>query len=101
MSRAILVGAIATLHAVLMLCGAVMSPEATPQAPGDKEPAAKDVFGESKVWALHLEISAKEYEAMQPPAGGGFGPPKAPKDKRPGESNLFGTVFPWAQGDLA
>ena len=55
---------------------------------------------------FHLEIPAKEYEAMQPPAGGfGFpgappAPPAAPKDKRDSERNLFGTEFPWAQGDF-
>src|SRR6266480_6708195 len=68
-----------------------------------KEASAKDVFGTTKVWAFHLEIPAKEYEAMQPPAGGfglrGAPPmPPPPKDKRDSERNLFGTEFPWAQG---
>src|SRR5262249_49181275 len=54
----------------------------------------------------HLEISAKEYEAMQPPAVG-FGPPgapparPAPKDRRASERNLFGTEFRWVQCDLS
>ena len=75
------------------------------QPPG-KKAAGSEVFDSSKVWALHLEIPAKEYEAMQPLGGmGGFGgPPQPPKDKKPGdrpsERNLFGTEFPWAQGEF-
>jgi putative membrane-bound dehydrogenase-like protein len=72
-----------------------------------KEPTSKAVFGDTKIWSLHLEIPAKEYEALQP-LPGGFGvpgqppaPPQAPKDKRDSERNLFGTVFPWVQGDLS
>src|SRR5262249_26314203 len=71
--------------------------------PGAKD-AGKDVFGATKVWAIHLEIPAKEYEAMQPPPPR-FGPPgAAPKDargKRESERNLFGTEFPWVQGNLS
>jgi putative membrane-bound dehydrogenase-like protein len=73
----------------------------------DKQPAGADVFARAKVWPLHLELAAKEYQAMQPPPGGGFGPgpaqpPKGkdPGDRRPGEKNLFGIEFPWAQGEL-
>lgn len=78
----------------------------------DVKPAAKDekeLFGQTKVWVVHLEISAKEYDAMQPVVGGGFGfpggpPPKqaANKDskKRDSERNLFGANFPWAECDF-
>jgi putative membrane-bound dehydrogenase-like protein len=73
----------------------------------DKQPAGADVFAATRVWALHVELAAKEYEAMQPPPGGGFGkgPAQPPKgkdqgDRRPSEKNLFGTEFPWAQGEL-
>lgn len=65
---------------------------------------SEDVFGQTKVWSIDLEIPAKEYDAMQPVFGGGFGPPK--KDakkgdkKRESEKNLFGTDFPWVEGDL-
>jgi putative membrane-bound dehydrogenase-like protein len=71
------------------------------------EDKARDAFGTTKVWAVHLEIPAKEYEAMQPAPGGfGFpgGPPQPqpqPKDKRDSEKNAFGTAFPWAQGDFS
>ena len=65
-----------------------------------KEKAAKAVFGLAKVWSIHLEISAKEYETMQPsPAFGPTGP-AAPKGKRDSEVNLFGTQFPWVEGDF-
>src|SRR5262245_9000941 len=35
-------------------------------AADDPKPALKEVFGPTKVWAVHLDISAKEFEAMQP-----------------------------------
>src|SRR5262245_58381719 len=63
-------------------------------------------FGPTKVWTIHIEIPAKEYEAMQPalPAFGGPGapppPPATPKDKRDSERNLFGTEFPWAECEV-
>ena len=44
-----------------------------PAADAEKK-AAANVFGTTKVWKVDLEIPAKEYEAMQPPAGG-FGLP--------------------------
>src|SRR5262245_59602801 len=79
------------------------------QKPGAKQPRGRDVFGLTKVWAFDLEIPAKEYEAMQPPAGGfgAFGGPQAapaprnPNDRRESERNLFGTEFPWAQGNIS
>jgi putative membrane-bound dehydrogenase-like protein len=101
MSRRFLAGA-AVLACALIALGMAMGPAADrKQAPG------QDVFGTAKVWAIHLEIPAKEYEAMQPPAGGGFGFPGAPPakpaagDKRDSERNLFGTEFRWAEGDLS
>src|SRR5205807_8454677 len=88
-----------------LLCTVLVSFRAESHATDDKEKPS-DVFGDSKVWAIHLDIPAKEYEVMQP-APGGFGfpgaPPMqpAPKDKRDSERNLFGTAFPWAQGDFS
>jgi putative membrane-bound dehydrogenase-like protein len=97
-----LTGATALIGGVLMFAWLLVAWHAAAQ---DKQPTARDVFGSSKVWTLHLEIPAKEYEAMQPAGGmGGFGPPQPPKDKKPGdrpsERNLFGMDFPWVQGDL-
>src|SRR5262249_8263230 len=75
-------------------------------AADEKEAPGKDHFGAARLWAVHLEIPAKEYEAMQPPAGGfGFpGAPPAPpaaEEKRDSERNLFGTEFRWAKGDFS
>jgi hypothetical protein len=113
MSRRFLSGAIALLCGALLCCILVTLPATPVPAADDKEPAAKetpgkDFFGMTKVWAIHLEMPVKEYEAMQPPARG-FGlpgtppappAPKAAKEKRDSERNLFGTEFPWAQGEL-
>jgi len=71
-----------------------------------------DVYETTKVWQFHIEMTAKEYEAMQPPpnAGGGFGfgfpgqpMPKAP-EKKPGDRethrSVFGTEFPVAHATI-
>jgi putative membrane-bound dehydrogenase-like protein len=82
-----------------------------PAADDVKKPAATDapggdVFGLAKVWTIHLEIPAGEYEALQPVGGMGFpgGPPPQPAEKpreaRDSERNLFGTAFPWVQGEF-
>lgn len=73
----------------------------------DKKDAngAGNVFGLTKVWTVDLEMSAQEFAALQPAAGGfGFpgGPPprqdgKQIAGKRDSEKNLFGTEFPWAE----
>ncbi len=64
----------------------------------------KDLFGLTKVWTVHLEIAAAEFEAMEPVLGGfGFPGGPAPKKKaknRDSEKNLFGTDFPWVIGDF-
>ncbi|MGH7134970.1 MAG: CotH kinase family protein, partial [Pirellulales bacterium] len=64
-------------------------------------------FGQTTIWALHLEISAKEFEAMQP-AVAAFGlaaPPPTPvttdEGRRESEKNLFGTDFPWVKADVS
>jgi putative membrane-bound dehydrogenase-like protein len=110
MSRRVLAGTCAATCGVLILtCLLALVPMGVPtaegKAPQGKDTSAKEVFGLTKVWAMSLEVSAKEYEAMQPPPPKGFGgpPPQPPKDKpgdRPRERNLFGTEFPWAQGDF-
>src|SRR5947209_1001594 len=41
-----------------------------------KEAPGKDVFGLTKVWQFHLEITAKDWDKMQPVGGmRGFGGP--------------------------
>ena len=67
--------------------------------------AGADFFGLTKLVGIHIEISADEYEAMQPPAPAAFGqPPPAPKPKRPGgpeiQRKLLGGEFPWAKGAI-
>src|SRR5947209_12974865 len=104
MSRRFLPGAAALACAAGLLSGALL--ETRCPAADTKEAPGRDVFGAAKVWAVHLEIPAKEYEAMQPPAGGPGFPgtppaPPAPRDKRDSERNLFGTEFRWAQGDFS
>jgi putative membrane-bound dehydrogenase-like protein len=97
MSRRFLAGA------TLLTCVLIGLGVATGPAADRKETPARDVFGTTKLWAIHLEISAREYEAMQPPTGG-FGfpgappAPPAPREKRDSERNLFGTEFRWAEG---
>src|SRR5262249_50568527 len=100
MSRRLLAG-------LLLCCASVVLRPTAIKAEDAKQPAGKDLFGAAKVWVFHLEIPAKEYEAMQPPAAG-FGPPgsnppapRNPNDKRERERNLFGVEFPWVQGDFS
>src|SRR5262249_2299597 len=71
----------------------------------EPKPEAGDPFGLTKIWAIHFEIPAKEYEAIQP-AVAGFPAPGAPPQQRAkegardSERNLFGTEFPWAEGNF-
>ncbi len=111
MIRRFVIGASALVSCAFLLFSTLSGfrGDATAGDPAGKEAPGKDVFGPTKVWSIHLEIAAHEYEALQPRQGGfGFpgGPPKQPapkdaKDKRDGERNLFGTEFPWAQAKLA
>ena len=64
------------------------------------------LFGPTKVWSIHLDIPAEEYDAMQPVVTG-FGPaaprpstPSSDLKKRDSEKNLFGTDFPWVAADF-
>ena len=97
--------------ATTLLCSAILHAGTTVPgsgAPddGDTKGKAADpgLFGLTRVVRLHIEMTADEYQAMQPPApAGGFGgPPPAPRERKPGEReserNLFGVEFPWARG---
>ena len=55
------------------------------------------LFGPSKVWSIHLEITADEFDAMQPPVPGAFGAPPPAENRRESELSLFGTEFRWAE----
>src|SRR4051812_31745860 len=82
---------------------------AHPLSAADKEDPAK-VFGFTNVWQLHLNLSAKEFAALEP-AGIGFpgfggpgGPPKAPAkptDRDVPKGGSFGIEYPWAHAELA
>ena len=41
-----------------------------------------DIFGTTKLWTIHLELTAAEYEAMQPPAPA-YAKQPAPTDTQP------------------
>jgi spore coat protein CotH len=75
--------------------------------PAAKEPQSKELFGLDKVWQIHLEITAKEWDKMQPkggmPFGGLFG---TKKEEKPAEQDVhkgsgFGIEFPWASADIS
>jgi spore coat protein H len=116
MSRRSLAATTAVTCGVLVLACTLAGPRSVrvPAADDGNKPAAKeapgkDVFGLTRVWAFHLEISAREYQAMQPAGGLGFPggpgkPPPKPAEKRgearDSERNLFGVEFPWVRGEF-
>lgn len=76
-----------------------------------------DVFGPDKVWNIHLRLTAKNYQAMQPTGksdfgfGGPFGKKDDPKKKDAPKAKVdpdadihknkgFGIEFPWSVADL-
>ena len=69
MIRRILAGA-----ALLLAC-LFCAPLPTPAA----APPSETAFGLTRVWAVHLDVSAKEYAALPPTGGFGFGPPQPPR----------------------
>lgn len=45
---------------------------------GRNADGSEAVFGQTRIWKIHLQVTAENWKAMQPPAGGGFpgfGPP--------------------------
>ncbi len=91
--------------AALALVALLLSPSPAADPPGG------DFFLPTKVWEFHLTIPAKEFAAMQPPAGAmpmfGAPPrppapkPKAGEDTREVHRNTFGVDLPWARGTFA
>ena len=79
---------------------------ARPAPAGDKVASGAAAFDPSKVWPVHITLSAEEYAAIQPRRGfGGFGPPRKepekPADpKRDVHRNQFGTDLPWGTGSV-
>jgi putative membrane-bound dehydrogenase-like protein len=107
MTRRLLAASVAACALPVLACLLVdVPPRPLPAAAPAVDGAA---FGLNRVWAVHLQVSATEYDALQPPPGFGFGfgfpgkdkaKPKAKKDGRDRDRNLFGIEFPWAYGDL-
>lgn len=71
----------------------------------DKKPTGP--FEPTKVWDVHVTLTKKEFDAMQPSQagfGGGFGqpapPPKPREDGREVHVNEFGVEQPWAKGSV-
>ena len=96
--------------ALTVLAGAtvVFTPgePAIAQQPKPEKPAA--IFSDAKVLPIHIAITAKEYEAMQPLGAGGFpgfgppmNPPMKPADGRDVHRNAFGVDLPLAFGSIA
>jgi hypothetical protein len=90
---------------VLAIAWIIGDGESTPaRFVGDAKQQVEDLFGTSKVWTVVLDLSAAEYQAMQPalPAFPGDPPqPKVKKEKRPSEQNRFGTALPWDEVNVA
>src|ERR1043165_8710547 len=91
--------------------------ERKPEAKAKKQQATEtpgnDVFGIAKIWQFHLEITAKDWDKMQPISGkgffGGMGGFKKPPEKseKPKEQPTdvhvgggFGTEFPWVPAEF-
>jgi len=103
LSRALLLSLVATL--VVLPAATLSSQESKPRS----KSAAGDIFAGGDILPIHITIAAKEFEAMQPPAGGfGFpgpfggptNPPAKQADGREVHRNAFGVDLPWAVGSF-
>ncbi len=71
------------------------------------DPKPTTAFDPLKLWEFHVTLSKVEYDAMQPPPGGGFRgfnqplpPPTKRDDGREVHMNTFGVEQPWAKGSI-
>jgi hypothetical protein len=78
-------------HSRLWRCSAEIAGREQPAAAGGEQAQSKsapnaghDLFGPTKVWAVHLDIPADEFDAMQPapPTFAGPGNPPQPAKRR-------------------
>src|SRR5687767_4001521 len=72
------------LIALIAVCASIALLAAAPRA-SDVAPAAlpKDtsaLFEPTKVWTVHLSVSAENWKKMEPKGGGIFSPPPAPEN---------------------
>ncbi|HEX3152922.1 MAG TPA: CotH kinase family protein [Gemmataceae bacterium] len=89
----------------------ICSPLANAEEP--KRKAGDGVFDLTKVWQIHITISAKDFAAMEPAMQfPGFGPPGRPGSPQPQpqpkadkptdvhKGGSFGIEFPWVRGEV-
>ncbi|HYT94594.1 MAG TPA: CotH kinase family protein [Gemmataceae bacterium] len=95
--------AIATAFGLMLAVSG--SATAQPAKAGPKN--QDDLFGLTKVWTVHLRLTAEAWDTMQPKRGPNFGMPggkgPAPDDKGPGApkgAGLFGFDFTYVRGTL-
>ena len=101
--------------AILALAAAGILPGSVPaQQKPAKAGVGSDAFGLTKVWQFNIEITAKDWDRMQPIGGmkfgpGGFGPKKGPEKppEKPADKptdvhkgNGFGTEYPWVNAQF-
>lgn len=94
----------AALCGLIILTGALVGAARS----AEKKKAGDGVFGLTKLLRIDLKLTDKEYERMQPPRAGGFGPPGGPGGPpRPAAKSpdkhrsQFGTEFTWVRGEAA
>ncbi len=84
--------------AMLLLAGPLWAAAPATVRPDPKGPSA--FFGLTRLWDMHLDISADEWKVMQP-TGGGFGPPpKLGKAEEGKHRSQFGYEFTYVKAAL-
>lgn len=73
----VLARAVTSILVSIGLLGWVLASIAADKTDTPAKDDSDSVFGLTRVWKIHLHVSAENWKAMQPPAGGfpGFGPP--------------------------
>ncbi len=80
---------------IIVLCSWVSADERTGGPPSDD---SDHVFGLTRIWKIHVHVTAENWKAMQPPAGGGLPPgPGGRGGMRPGS---FGFEFEYVKADI-
>lgn len=98
-SRLVLV---VVLSGIFSLDGVVLADD--DKRPPRESTSGDTLFGLDRVHELHLEMTAEEWQAMQPARRGGFGgmrrrpePETEKKGDRETHRSVFGAEFPWAR----
>src|SRR5687768_3337777 len=104
----------ARLATLILAACAILGSASAEEAPDKKKPAKAtpaDVFQMTKVWNVHLTVSEKDWQTMQPTRGGfgGFGlgrqpPAQPPKEPEPGVDREprggFGFDFAYVKAEI-